>query len=69
MNDIEYIRLIRSQTLALVAEITSAPKPTYNIDGQSVSWNTYLQRLQEVIDWCDRKTIADEPYEIRSNAN
>ncbi|MCL2347663.1 MAG: hypothetical protein FWC50_05310 [Planctomycetaceae bacterium] len=69
MNDMEYIRLIRSQTLVLIAEITSAPKPTYNIDGQSVSWNLYLQRLQEVIDWCDRKTIADEPYEIRSNAN
>lgn len=66
MNDINYIQLIRSQTLTLMSEITSSPKPTYSIDGQSISWNAYLLRLQKIVDWCDKKLVSDQPYEIRS---
>ena len=61
------IQTIRSQTLALIAEITAQPKPTYTIDGQSVAWADYLERLQKTVDWCDRQTAA-EPVEIVSQA-
>ncbi len=60
------IHTIRSQTLSLIAEITAQPKPTYTIDGQSVAWADYLERLQKTVDWCDRQISNSEPVEIRS---
>jgi len=65
-SDSEHIRSIRSQTLAIIAELTAQPKPTYYIDGQSVSWTDYLARLQATVDWCERKLAGEEPFEIRS---
>lgn len=60
---------IRSQTLAIIAEITAQPKPDYSVDGQSVSWNDYLAQLQKTVDWCDRRLAAEEgPVEIVSRA-
>lgn len=62
------IETIRSQTLALIAEITEQPKPSYTIDGQSVSWSDYLVRLRETVDWCDRILAREEICEILSRA-
>ena len=62
------IQTIRSQTLALISEITAQPKPTYTIDGQSVAWADYLQRLQQTVDWCDRQIADAEPVEVVSQA-
>ena len=65
-SDLEQIRTIKSQTLAIIAELTANPKPTYYIDGQTVSWNAYLARLQATVDWCERKLAGEGPFEIRS---
>ena len=65
-SDLEQIRTIKSQTLAVIAELTANPKPTYFIDRQRVSWNAYLKRLRTTVDWCDRKLAGEEPFEIRS---
>jgi len=65
-SDLEQIRTIKSQTLAIIAELTANPKPTYYVDGQTVSWNDYLARLQATVDWCERKLAGEEPFEIRS---
>ena len=65
-SDLEHLTAIRSQTLAMLAELTAAPKPSYVIDGQSVSWSDYLVRLRETVDWCDRQLAAAEPLEIHS---
>ena len=65
-SDLEQIRTIRSQTLAIIAELTANPKPTYYVDGQTVSWNAYLERLQATVDWCERKLAGEQPFEIRS---
>ena len=67
-KDFTMIESIRSQTLALIAEITSGPKPSYYIDGQQVSWAEYLDRLQKTVDWCDRKIALAEPTEVVSQA-
>ena len=64
-SDLEQIAAIRSQTLAVLAELTAAPKPSYVIDGQTVSWNDYLVRLRETVDWCDRQ-LAAEPFEFHT---
>jgi hypothetical protein len=65
-SDLEQIRTIKSQTLAIMAELTANPKPTYYLDGQTVSWNDYLARLQATVDWCEKKLAGEEPFEIRS---
>lgn len=65
-SDLEQLQTIRSQTLALISELTANPKPTYYLDGQTVSWADYLTRLQGTVDWCERKLAGQEPFEIRS---
>lgn len=66
MTDADMLRAIKTQTLALIAEITTTPKPNYSIDGQAVAWADYLARLQEVVAWCDARLAAEEPFEIHS---
>jgi hypothetical protein len=65
-SDIEQISLIKTQTLARIAEITADPKPTYQIEGQKVNWSEYLKQLQDAIDWCDAQLAARTPVEIHS---
>ena len=65
-SDLEQLRSIKSQTLALMAELTAHPKPTYELEGQSVSWSEYLGRLQATVDWCEAKLAGEEPFEIQS---
>lgn len=65
-SDIEQIALIKTQTLARIAEITAEPKPTYQIDGQMVAWADYLKQLQKTADWCDAQQAANTPIEVRS---
>ena len=68
MSDQQQIALIRSLTLNQLAELRAQPKPTYSIDGQTVSWTAYVRSLQDTIDWCDAKLIGAEPFEIQSRA-
>jgi hypothetical protein len=64
----EQIAAIKSQTLARIAEITAQPKPTYQIDGQSVAWGDYLMQLQQTVDWCNASLAGEAPAEVRSQA-
>lgn len=68
MTDVEQIRSIRSQSLAQLAELRAAPKPTYWIDGQRVYWQQYAESLEKTVDWCDEKLAEAEPFEVRSQA-
>ncbi|MGL6193960.1 MAG: hypothetical protein ACRC2T_03970 [Thermoguttaceae bacterium] len=47
------IEQIRAQALERITEMTAVPKPSYSVDGQSVSWNDYLKQLQSTVQWCD----------------
>jgi hypothetical protein len=67
-SDVEQFATIKSQTLALIATITANPKPTYDVDGQSVAWTEYLRRLQETVAWCDGHLAAEAPYEFETQA-
>jgi hypothetical protein len=66
MSDYEQIALIKTQTLARIAEITAQPKPTYQIDGQMVAWGDYLHQLQQTADWCNAQLAAQSPTEVQS---
>ena len=63
-TDREQIESIKTQTLAQLVELRANPKPSYNLGGQSVSWETYLASLENTVDWCDSKLIDGEPFEI-----
>jgi hypothetical protein len=65
-TDIEQITTIKGQTLARIVEITAQPKPTYQIDGQLVSWGDYLAQLQRTVDWCNEKLAGEAPFEFQS---
>ncbi len=65
-TDAQQIATIKRQTLALIAEITTNPKPTYDIDGQKVSWGQYLGQLQATAAWCDQQAAASAPVEVRT---
>ena len=65
-TEIQQIALIRTQTLDQLEDLRADPKPSYSIDGQSVSWVEYAESLQQTIDWCDRKLVDGEPFEFRS---
>lgn len=65
-NDRQQIESIRSLALAQLVDLRANPKPTYTIDGQSVSWESYIRSLQETVDWCDTTLIGLDPFEVRS---
>ena len=65
-SDAEQVATIKTQTLARIAEITAAPKPTYDVDGQKVAWGDYLKRLRRTVDWCNAKLAGEEPFEFPS---
>ncbi len=65
-TDLQQIAAVKSQTLAILADLTAQPKPTYTVDGQTVSWGDYLARLQATVDWCEKKLAGHEPFEVQS---
>ena len=65
-TDREQLQTIRGLALAQLAELRAQPKPSYTLDGQSVSWESYATSLLRTVDWCDAKLAADEPFEIHS---
>lgn len=46
-TELENLQTSAANIASLIATITASPKPTYNVDGQSVSWGEYLQTLIE----------------------
>jgi hypothetical protein len=46
---------IKTQTLSMIAELTASPKPSYNVDGQSMQWTDYLKQLRATVEWCDQQ--------------
>lgn len=66
MNDLLQLRRIRSQVLALLAEVTAHPKPSYELDGQQVAWTEYTRELRHLLAWCEQKLAALENMEISS---
>ena len=58
---------IKEQALEILEQITAHPKPSYNIDGQQISWGAYLAQLQKTIEFCETMIAKDSgPYEVHS---
>jgi hypothetical protein len=67
-DDRKQLETIKSQTLALIAQITAEPKPSYSVDGQQVGWNDYLTRLRQTVDWCDARLTTYDAVETQTQA-
>ncbi len=65
-SDQQQLVTIKGQSLQILADITANPKPSYNIDGQSISCNDYLAQLRRTVDWCDRQIVALAPAELHT---
>jgi hypothetical protein len=65
-TDLDQLRAIKTQTLAIIADLTAAPKPTYTIDGQQMGWAEYLGQLRQTVEWCDDQIARNEPFETHS---
>ena len=49
---------IRDNLLELIIEVTAEANPTYSMDGELISWNAYLGRLNESLDAVNKKIAA-----------
>lgn len=49
--DVATLTQIRDRAADNLNAVLANPKPTYSIDGQSVSWTEYMERLKAEIDW------------------
>ena len=67
-SDQAQFETIRTQTLSQLASLRANPKPSYTVDGQSVSWESYVESLQRTVDWCDEKLAGREPFEEHTQA-
>lgn len=54
------IATMRANALEALATAMASPKPSYSIDGQSVDHDAYVKRLQDFIDWCDKKLKGED---------
>lgn len=66
MADIDDLKTIKTQVLALLKDITANPKPSYDIDGQRVSWTAYQEMLFARLDGLNKQIAADEPFEVHT---
>jgi hypothetical protein len=64
MSNLEQIELIKTNTLAQMATVSSERKPSYSEGGQTFEWTGYLDHLQRRVDWCNAQLAAEEPFEI-----
>lgn len=46
----------------------AAPKPSYSVDGQSISYGDYLRMLTEAIKSTNELLLAFDPYILQTQA-
>lgn len=57
----------RNNIAALMAEITTNPKPNYSVDGESYSWGDYLAMLNAQLEGLNKALqTADGPWELNT---
>jgi predicted RND superfamily exporter protein len=63
MSSAEQLERIRTNILNRIEEITANPKPNYSIDGQSVSWQSYLESLMQQLERINEQINSETPFE------
>lgn len=69
MTILSDLQTARENFAAQLASISASPKPTYDIDGQKVSWTEHYKFIRDSIRQLDEDIEAekrrnDGPYEV-----
>lgn len=66
---LENLTTARDNVAAVLAQITASPKPTYSVEGKSVSWESYFSALVSRLEDLDRAILRlGGPYELQTQA-
>lgn len=65
-SELENLQAARLALSARIAELYTAPKPNYSIDGISVSWNEYRKQLMDEYERLGELINQANPFESRS---
>lgn len=64
MTYIESLTTARDNFATKLAEISADPKPSYSIDGQSVSYTDYYRFLSEQVKSLNEQIAAGQSFDI-----
>jgi hypothetical protein len=66
---IDNLNASKANIAAILARITADPKPSYSIDGQSVSWESYFSMLTDKLEKLNQLIqIEGGPFEQQTQA-
>lgn len=66
-TDLANLTTIRSNLLSALATASASPKISYNIDGQSVDYNTYYESLWRQLEQVNKQiSTAGGPFEVET---
>jgi hypothetical protein len=69
MAVLDDLNTTKANVAAILAQITADPKPSYSIDGQSVSWESYFSMLTDRLEKLNHLIqIEGGPFEQRTQA-
>lgn len=64
---VDDLKTARDQVLARITEVTVSAKPSYQVDGQAVSWTAYLRELRATLKDLEAQILkAEGPFEHRT---
>lgn len=59
MAAIDNLTQAKLNITALMESITASPKPSYSVDGESVSWSEYLSMLTTQLEAINRAIVIE----------
>jgi hypothetical protein len=68
-NDAANLQIVYSNLINILMQMTTNPKPSYSLDGESYSWNEYNSMILDKLEKVRQQMIfAGGPFEVRSLA-
>lgn len=58
----DQIKIVKTHAQHEIAQLRANPKPQYRIFTRLVSWESYIEETQSIIDWCDEKLDAGHHF-------
>lgn len=59
---VDTLRAARDQAAANLQLALTSPRPNYSIDGESVSWSDYTDKMQQMIEKLQKQINSLSPY-------
>jgi hypothetical protein len=66
LTNLQLLQKAKTNVLTLICQVTSEQKPTYSINGQNISWESYLNSLREQVDKLNELILEEQPFIVTS---